>query len=108
MSMSNSEAREQRQGILWRAAGAAAEAGGRERPRPHGGADRGARGAPRDSNGRGHPDEFERQERAVLGNVLKLRDKTADDVMVPRADIMAMPEDFTLEQAIGLIQRDGH
>ena len=28
--------------------------------------------------------------------------------MVPRADIMAMPEDFTLEQAIGLIQRDGH
>jgi magnesium and cobalt transporter len=28
--------------------------------------------------------------------------------MVPRADIMAMPEDFTLDQAIGLIQRDGH
>ncbi|MFC7542038.1 hemolysin family protein [Siccirubricoccus deserti] len=28
--------------------------------------------------------------------------------MVPRADIMAMPEDFTLEQAIRLIQRDGH
>ncbi|MBP0466366.1 HlyC/CorC family transporter [Roseomonas sp. PWR1] len=28
--------------------------------------------------------------------------------MVPRADIMAMPETFTLEQAIGLIQRDGH
>ena len=44
----------------------------------------------------------------MLGNVLKLRDKTADDVMVPRADIMAMPEDFTLDQAIRLIQRDGH
>jgi magnesium and cobalt transporter len=47
-------------------------------------------------------------ERALLGNVLKLRGKTASDVMVPRADIMAMPEDFTLEQAIRLIQRDGH
>lgn len=48
------------------------------------------------------------QERALLGNVLKLRDKNASDVMVPRADIMAMPEDYTLEQAINLIQRDGH
>lgn len=52
--------------------------------------------------------DLDPQERALLGNVLKLRGKTAYDVMVPRADIMAMPEDFTLEQAIGLIQRDGH
>ena len=36
------------------------------------------------------------QERALLGNVLKLRGKTASDVMVPRADIMAMPDEFTL------------
>ena len=48
------------------------------------------------------------QERALLGNVLQLRGKVARDVMLPRADIMAMPEDFTMEQAIGLIQRDGH
>ena len=47
-------------------------------------------------------------ERALLGNVLKLRGKTAADVMVPRADIMAMPEESTLDQAIRLIQRDGH
>jgi CBS domain containing-hemolysin-like protein len=53
-------------------------------------------------------DGLDPQERALLGNVLKLRGKTASDVMVPRADIMAMPEDFTLEQAIRLIQRDGH
>jgi CBS domain containing-hemolysin-like protein len=53
-------------------------------------------------------DGLDAQERALLGNVLKLRGKTASDVMVPRADIMAMPEDFTLEQAIRLIQRDGH
>jgi CBS domain containing-hemolysin-like protein len=48
------------------------------------------------------------QERVLLGNVLRLRDKTAYDVMVPRADILAMPEDLTLEQAIRLIQKEGH
>jgi CBS domain containing-hemolysin-like protein len=47
-------------------------------------------------------------ERILLGNVLRLRDKTAYDVMVPRADILAMPEDLTLDQAIRLIQREGH
>ena len=36
-------------------------------------------------------DGLDAQERALLGNVLKLRGKTASDVMVPRADIMAMP-----------------
>jgi CBS domain containing-hemolysin-like protein len=106
--MSNSEAREQRQGILWRLQGLL------RRREAESVRDRMEElieeheELPRDSNGRGHPDEFSVQERAVLGNVLKLRDKTADDVMVPRADIMAMPEDFTLDQAIGLIQRDGH
>lgn len=47
-------------------------------------------------------------ERILLGNVLRLRDKTAYDVMVPRADILAMAEDLTLDQAIRLIQREGH
>ncbi len=63
-------------------------------------------------NGNGHDHHedtgLDVQERALLGNVLKLRGKTAYDVMVPRADIMAMPEDFTLDRAIRLIQRDGH
>lgn len=53
-------------------------------------------------------DDLDLHERALLSNVLRLRGKTAYDVMVPRADIMAMPEDFTLEQAIALIQKDGH
>ncbi|WP_431271588.1 hemolysin family protein [Dankookia sp. P2] len=108
MSLSNGEAREQRQGILWRLQGLLRKREAEsvrdrmeELIEEH-------EELPRDSNGRGHPDEFSVQERAVLGNVLKLRDKTADDVMVPRADIMAMPEDFTLDQAIRLIQRDGH
>jgi len=52
--------------------------------------------------------DFSPGERALLGNVLKLRGKTAYDVMVPRADIMAMPDDMSLEAAIALVQRDGH
>ncbi len=48
------------------------------------------------------------QERALLGNVLKLRGKTAYDVMVPRADIIAIPDDSTLEQTTRLMQREGH
>lgn len=51
---------------------------------------------------------LDRHERLLLGNVLRLRDKTAYDVMVPRADILAMPEDLTMEQAVRLIQREGH
>lgn len=47
-------------------------------------------------------------ERALLRNVLKLRGKTAYDVMVPRADIVAMPEILTLDEAIKVIQREGH
>ena len=52
--------------------------------------------------------ELDAAERVLLGNVLKLRGKTAMDVMVPRADIVAMPETLTLEEAIRLIQREGH
>ncbi len=56
----------------------------------------------------GHETDLDDQERALLGNVLKLRGKTAYDVMVPRADIIAIPEDFTLEQTTRLMQREGH
>jgi magnesium and cobalt transporter len=40
--------------------------------------------------------------------VLRLRGTTADDVMIPRADIVAMPIDLTLEQALEVIRREGH
>ena len=52
--------------------------------------------------------ELDRQERALIANVLRLRGKTADDVMVPRADIVAMPADLTWDQAVELIRREGH
>jgi magnesium and cobalt transporter len=47
-------------------------------------------------------------ERALIANVLHLREITADDVMVPRPDIIAMRSDVTLAQAIDQIRKEGH
>jgi magnesium and cobalt transporter len=52
--------------------------------------------------------ELDRQERALIANILRLRETTANDVMLPRADIVAMQVDVTLEQALALIRADGH
>ena len=52
--------------------------------------------------------ELDRQERALIANVLRLRGMCADDVMIPRADIVAMPVDVTLHQALEHIRREGH
>jgi magnesium and cobalt transporter len=51
---------------------------------------------------------LDRQERALIANVLRLRGFTADDVMIPRADIIAMRADVTLDQAIDQMRREGH
>ena len=48
------------------------------------------------------------QERALIGNVLRLRDITADDVMVPRPDIVAMKADVSLDAALAFIPQEGH
>ncbi len=48
------------------------------------------------------------QERALIANVLRLREITADDVMVPRPDIIAMRADVTLDEATDLLRREGH
>jgi magnesium and cobalt transporter len=50
-------------------------------------------------------DEHERQ---LLGNILHLRDVTAYDVMVPRADIVAVEAKTTLEALIALFIGCGH
>jgi magnesium and cobalt transporter len=57
---------------------------------------------------RGELPELDRQERALIANVLRLRETTADDVMVPRADIIAMSVEVTLEQALEQIRAEGH
>ena len=56
----------------------------------------------------GEQPELDRHERALIANVLRLRETTADDVMVPRADIVAMRADVTLEQALQQIRAEGH
>ncbi|OYV28007.1 MAG: magnesium/cobalt efflux protein [Acidocella sp. 20-61-6] len=48
------------------------------------------------------------QERALIANVLRLREITADDVMVPRPDIIAMRADVSLDEAIALLRQEGH
>ncbi|BAT19920.1 hemolysin family protein [Asaia bogorensis] len=52
--------------------------------------------------------ELDRQERALITNVLHLREKTADDVMVPRADIVSMSADITLDEALDFMRRENH
>lgn len=52
--------------------------------------------------------ELDRHERALIANVLRLRETTAGDVMVPRADIVAMRADRTFQQAVQQIRDDGH
>ena len=47
-------------------------------------------------------------ERALLANILSLRDRTIHDVMVPRADIVAVDSDVTLKNAINLVTGEGH
>jgi CBS domain containing-hemolysin-like protein len=52
--------------------------------------------------------EFSPQERAMLRNVLALRTRRVDDVMVPRADILAAPLDATLGDLLRLFRTAGH
>jgi magnesium and cobalt transporter len=54
------------------------------------------------------PSELDRHERLLIQNILRLRETTAYDVMIPRADIVAMRADLTLEQAVEQIRGDGH
>lgn len=56
----------------------------------------------------GVPQELDRHERLLIANVLRLREMTASDVMVPRADIVAIHSDVTLAQAIEQFRSDGH
>lgn len=52
--------------------------------------------------------ELDPHERTLIANVLRLRGQTAYDVMVPRADIVAMRADVTWAQAVEMIRNDGH
>ncbi|HTO80687.1 MAG TPA: hemolysin family protein [Methylomirabilota bacterium] len=47
-------------------------------------------------------------ESVLLRNILKLRNLTAYDVMVPRADIVAVPSDIALNELVRVISTKGH
>ncbi len=47
-------------------------------------------------------------ERLLLSNVLKLRDVTAVDIMVPRADIVAVEVKTSLTDVLTLLVKEGH
>jgi CBS domain containing-hemolysin-like protein len=48
------------------------------------------------------------QERAMIQNILALEERTAADVMVPRADIVAIEEGATLEEFLALFSTKQH
>ena len=52
--------------------------------------------------------DFSPQERAMLQNVLALRTHRVDDIMVPRADIVAVPIDTTLGDLLRVFRTAGH
>lgn len=52
--------------------------------------------------------ELDRHERALIANVLHLREISADDVMVPRPDIVTMRADVSYEEAVAQIREEGH
>ncbi|MBX6770573.1 MAG: HlyC/CorC family transporter [Chloroflexi bacterium] len=51
---------------------------------------------------------IERQERTMIDNVLELEEKTVREVMVPRPDIVALPADTSVREAIDTFVREGY
>jgi CBS domain containing-hemolysin-like protein len=52
--------------------------------------------------------DFSPQERTILKNVLALREIRVEDVMVPRADIIAVPADTSLAEVLSVFRTAGH
>lgn len=58
--------------------------------------------------GGGAEDAFSDEERRMLRNILHLREVRVDDVMVPRADILAIEVDTTIGEALSAFRESGH
>jgi magnesium and cobalt transporter len=52
--------------------------------------------------------ELDRQERALIANILHLRGTMANDVMIPRADIVALRADLTLDETLQRLREEQH
>ena len=51
---------------------------------------------------------FSPEERAMLKNILGLRERRVEDVMVPRADIVAVQQDIALGELVKVFESAGH
>jgi CBS domain containing-hemolysin-like protein len=60
-----------------------------------------------EDRGEGEP-AIDPNERLLLANVLKLRTVTAVDIMVPRADIVAIDASTAVTDALALVVKEGH
>lgn len=56
----------------------------------------------------GRPTTIDSDEKVLLGNVLSLRDSTAQDIMIPRADIVAVPINISGPDLIALVAKSGY
>ncbi len=54
------------------------------------------------------PDDLDLQERTMLRNMLHLADLKAGDIAVPRADIIAVPDDSDFADVVALFREAGH
>jgi magnesium and cobalt transporter len=54
------------------------------------------------------PADFDARERELLRNIFKLREISAHDVMVPRADIVAVAHDTPLAEMVRKMERESH
>ncbi|CAK7192905.1 hypothetical protein COMNV_01115 [Commensalibacter sp. Nvir] len=53
-------------------------------------------------------EELTTHEKLLITNILKLRGKTADDVMLPRADVFAISDDICFEKALEIMRHENH
>jgi len=53
-------------------------------------------------------DVFSPEERAMLQNILRLRERRVEDVMVPRAEIHAVDQDINLGELLKVFEETGH
>src|SRR5262249_20192860 len=58
-------------------------------------------GAPADTS-------FSPEERTMLRNILDLRERRVEDVMVPRADIISVQQDISLGELVKVFESAGH
>src|SRR5208282_5583032 len=52
--------------------------------------------------------EIDPQERALLANILALHELTAEDVIVPRADIVAVEHTDSLDELLRVMSKEAH